>query len=317
MLKQIIGFISLKEPILCKKEVLGCCFESSISGIKVNIEFPSCPLIENDDSVTCSKVLLPPSGASFKIGNEPILWGYVLELPTYKSTVCHLSVSYYCEDDQTDSIAQRIYESIDKWQQSFLDYLGVSSKQAKRKKTKTDYTSHLIELFGETHIPKKTEVFIATFDSGLDYFADCEQVKSALLFAGSGEELLLERQMLLSAYKAWGNGLNRLAIVDACSAMEICLVKYLKKRCKELDLDDDLLIKRFRSLGDKIKLAKSMDKNFPEVDFKSLVVSPRNDTVHYDEDNEVYLDNKTTCELIKCVEICLEHYLNGKYYPGE
>ena len=139
-----------------------------------------------------------------------------------------------------------------------------------------------------------------------------KNIKSAIKYANSEKDVFPEYQMLLSAYEARSNNQNRLAIVNASSAIELCLVGYLRKRCTELNYDTDwLLAHKFRSHGDRIRLAKNLDQLFPSDGFSESVVKPRNDIAH---NRDISPADITTDALIDSAEITLEYFLGGRFY---
>jgi len=317
MNKRILGVLTLSEEILCKKEVLGKTFNARIADINVDLHFPFYPSVTNNLSeeamVGSNYCLVPPAlGPKWKRGDEDLYWGRSILQPSGESCVKLLALSFECENAHINSYAEKIYNSITKWEHSFIDYLKLETKQSIHRDKNITRNPCGLELIADKYIPKHVEMTLFGYLHTTEKFASYENIFNAITFADSTKEFQPEYQMLLSSYKARRFDQNRPAIIDACSALEICLVNYIKTRCQELNLDSDLFLKiKFRSLGDRISLAQALDPNFPAGDYETKVVKPRNDIAH---NREIYPSDSVTDELILCVEKCLTHYSDGKYY---
>ena len=306
----ITGLITLSEAILCGKDVLGKSFQTMVSGIEVAISFPRCPEFDwKDPQVGMNNPLLFPENR--RKWRSSIEWGYPIQYPSCNSVVKNIAISAICDRDHAESVAEQIYSSIEKWEHAFIDYLILKTKQLAGRNKNVHRDTCMLELMAEEYIPYKNQItHIYVSIPQKTEFASESIILDALSFAGSEKELRLEYQMLLSAYEARRNN-NRLTIINACSAMELCLYGFISKRCQELNYDSDLFLqKKFRSLGDRIKLAKNFDPYFPEIDYNTRVVIPRNYLVH---NRDIYPTDETTDDIIACVEECLDYFYQGKY----
>ena len=305
------GLLTLSDSLLCKEEVLGQIIETSIAGVDVRIHFPQLPPFdEKDPQIGISNPLLPPTIAkTWKRGESPLEWGYPQSYPSGNSCVNLLAISVECDEDERTETARTLYAGIKTWVKSFADYLQLSSKQnTDRDKNIENESRGWLEILGLECIPRLVADTIFVTVPNTDSFASEAQVDEALQFAASGKELHLEYQMLLSSYRARKECQNRQAIIDACSAVELCLDAYLINNLQKLDLTPSEYDNK--SLGSKFDLVKSIDKLFPKEDQQALIVKPRNDIAH---NREVNPSDRTTDALISCVERCLQHYFTGYY----
>lgn len=310
-MKSIEGILTFSKGILCKREIIGKSFKATVSGINIELFFPTAN--ENISKAEISEKgfpeLLPPTiGKRWIRGDKSIYWGSIMQYPKLHILVEKVAVKISCEDGKEEETTEKVYSTITEWDYAFVCFIELVTKQV---------------LFEEINIPKKQcQLEILYYDNyrsagtiyGImhsdDSFASDDIIKQAINFANSGKELFLEYQMLLSAYKARKRKQYRQAILDGCSAMEICLNKYIKKFCAEKDMDPDILLRKYRFLGDKFKLVKQLDANFPNLEYESLIVTPRNNLMH---NNMLYPDNNTVCSLLKSVEDFLSHY-HTTYY---
>ena len=309
----ITGLLKLSRGILCKREALGCVYDARIAGIDAQIHFPQFPPPDGwKDEVFMPPLLPPEIGATWKRGEEPLSWGSIRVYPPGNCYVELLALSMECEPNEVNECARQIYDSIIKWEHAFIDYLMIETKQnTERDKNITRKTCDL-ELVADKYIPQNKMIDIYVNIPSDDCYASTDIIKRAVSFADAGKELLLEYQMLLSSYEARRNSQNRQAVIDACSAVEICLVKNIQKRFQTIGLDGDSFLKKYRSLGDRFGLIKQLDQSFGNTDYQKLVVSPRNKIAHNSTDS---VSDETTDILIQCVEECLDHFYNGYYIP--
>ncbi len=306
------GILTLSEELLCEEEVLGMSFDISISSIDAKLYFPLCPEIDDKKpEIGIFNPLKAPLLAShIKRGSEKLIWGYPLQYPKCNSSVSLLALSVDCETEKNTEYAKIFYESISSWEMAFMDYIKIETKQGCFHDKNIQRNICNLELLADKYIPKTSSIEL--FLTIPREFASKVQIEEAIRYANSSKELFTEYKMLLNAYAARRINQNRLAIVNACSALEICLVRYLEDKCKELKLDKRLFLDiKFRSLGDRIRLAQTFDTGFPKNDYDKLVVKPRNDLVHNRETDPT---DDVTNKLITCVEDYLGYYFKGKYY---
>lgn len=307
------GLLTLSQSIKCKKEVLGKSFDCEIEGISFQLCFPQYPVVdESDPDIGISNPLLPPEiGAKWKREGEPLYWGYPMSHPEGNSCVELLAVSVVCDKKSVSDYARILYEEIQKWEHAFIDYLKLETRQGLQRNPNKRRNSCFLELMDDGgYIPDNKTITLYGVFPNADSFASESDIKNAISFADSGKELLLEYQMLLSAYEARRQNQNRRAILDACAAMEIVLVNQINEYCHSIGLHPDILTKKYRSLGDRIGLLSKINGSIPNKDYKKLVVNPRNDVMH---NKEIYPSDAAIDKLVSCVEAFLG-YFHSTYY---
>ncbi len=306
------GIISFKKGILCKQEVLGKSYQGKISNIDVNISFPFVSIKNDGDSMNLvgmgNPLKAPHNGKNLKHGDEPVFWGYPMSFPTMNSFVkCVLIEAQLCENQQP----QELYDHIGQWQHSVVTYCELLSKQHFERKNILLNDSNVLELISEKgYIQNNAPQRISgTIHSSSEFVSEL-QIREAINFASSNKELFLEYQMLLSAYESTKHNHNRQAIIDACSATEIVLIKVIQDFCNKKGIDSEILISKYRSLGERFDLVKKLDNSFPNIDYKNDIVKYRNDVAH---NRNVYPSNGQTDTLISAVEQLLAHYHKNYY----
>lgn len=305
----MIGILKLSDDLFCQKDVLGKILECKIGGIKAQLHFPV--LDDSKRDIGFSNPLLPPSlFSSLTKGKKMLDWGNPMRYPEWNSCVKLLGLSVECDKDSTDEMACKLYESIEKWEYSFRAYLRLVTKQGIYRDRNTGRAFCSLQLFDGNYIPNRTPITISLNIPSASTFASVDQIKDAVVFANSGKDLLLEYLMLLSTYAAILQNQNRRAIMDACSALEIVLLKQIDLNEHIIKQMPEALNLNHLSLGDRIKLMRKIDNSFPVRDYDNLVVNPRNDLMH---GRVNFPTDDTTNTLISCVEDVLRHYHNSYY----
>ena len=307
----MIGLLRFSNSILCKKEVLGKNYECEIAGIKTRIYFPQYPQVDdaNPQIGMLNPLLAPEIGKCFKDPDDHSFWGEPMSHPDGNSSVNKIVVSVECDKTQTYEIASKLYKEFEKWTYSFITHLMLQTKQ-NLERNRNESEVAFLQLFEDKNIPNITPLTISIIIPNEASFASESQIKNAILFANSGKELLLEYQMLLSAYGAIQQNQNRRAIMDACSAFELALVNYIDQYCLSKGIPPEILIDKYRSLGERIKLTRKLDTKFPQKDYIKLVVEPRNSLMH---NKCVFPTEETTNNLITCVEELLSYFYSSYY----
>lgn len=304
--KYMVGLLSLSDTLFCKKDVLGRVFECEINGIKAQIFFPVFPVIdENKSKIGLLNPLLPPQlGKTWKRGNESLDWGEPKSYPDGNSCVKLLALSIECDKESVNENAAKLYESIEKWEHAFLAFLKLVTKQGLDRDRNIGRNTCFLELMDDKYIPNHTPIEISLVIPSDNSFASEEQVRAAISFANSGSDLLLEYQMLLSSYCAVNQNQNRRAIMEACAALEIVLIKQINQLCQKGQLPKSSSIEKM-SLGDRIKLVRENVQGLPKKDYDKIVVNPRNDVMH---GRNNFPTDDTTNTLIACIEDILSHF---------
>lgn len=311
----IIGLLSIPSGLLCKKDALGQQYFGTISGCKVSIVFPF--LADNSEKENINRAGMsnqlkaPNNGEGLTLGGEKIFWGYPMMAPEMNSFVKYVLLEVDCDDAESNYIAQKLYAGVQAWTRSFKSFLQLLTKQQlERSKNISNPGNNLQLLFDKRYVEnQQPQVLYAHFHDDNEY-ASHNDIEQAIIFASSGKELFLEYQMLLSAYSARKQGENRQAIIDACSAVEICLVNWISCYCNQKGIAPEVLTDKYKSLGDRFNLIKKLDGSFPSLDFRNVIVKPRNDVAH---NRDTFPTDECTDKLIELVEIYLAHYHTSYY----
>lgn len=301
---KLIGVLSIEDGLYCKKEILGKTFDAIIGGFDVKVFFPQlCE--QNGKKVSLDNSLIHPQHEQkFEVEK----WGYVLSYPSYNSCIEKVIIEAEVNDI---SDAKTIYDDALRWTKSIIDFCELSTKRHYKLKSKVESNNTNIRIFYKNeyvsnHVQGKFTISLPNES----VYIDINLLEKSLKFASSGKELLLEYQMLLSSYEAVLKDEYRKAILDACCSVEIVLTNYIKEFCVKRGIKKDILLDKYKTLGEKSKLAIKIDKKFPKIDFKEKIVDVRNNMIHL---NDGFPSEEETKSLIENVEVILHHY-SKEYY---
>ena len=306
------GVITLTKGLLCKQEVLGKSYHGTISNINVVISFPSPSIKDDKDTMNLvgmsNPLKAPSNGENLKHYDEPVFWGYHMNFPNMDSFVKSILLEVQLDENQT---SQDLYDNISRWENAVTSYCELCSKQHFERKIANQTGAGVLELISEHGYVQNNAPFrINGIIHSSSQFVSEQQISDAIKFASSNQELLLEYQMLLSAYESKKQNHNRQAIIDACSAAEIVLIKVIQDFCATKGIDSEILISKYRSLGERFDLVKKLDDEFPNIEYKKDIIKYRNDVAH---NRNVYPSNGHTDILISAVEQLLNHYHKNYY----
>lgn len=302
------GCITFPYDLWCKKEAL-CVYQSAINGKRIFLSFPqyNAPLPGAQSSEVMLPLLPPKFAETWKLKNgSPIDWGMPWEYPSGNSCVNKAVMFVECVEKEIDSFAQLIYQSFDEWLSRFLTYCMLCNKQEIYTTSGPKMKGRYIELFDKEKIhPQDNTIMFEVELRNESSYLSRQHITNACLYASSNKELLIEYQLLLSSYHALSGAQNRQAIIDAAAAIELCLVKQINLYCTSKGINPDILVKKYRTLGDHVDLMQMIDSSIIQYDLKGKVVIPRNDIAH---NKDIAPSKKTASDVISSVENCLKKY---------
>lgn len=312
---RIVGLLELTQSLYCEYEVLGKTIHTRISGVDVGVSFPRCNSDFCDANgslcVGSSDSLLPPDiSVRWEQNERSSEWGYLYSSPDKGAVVRQLALSVECDDDDVFDTAQVLYDTINRWETAFVQYCILSSGQIFEKGAAScDRNLYLWDNRGYIPTSKPFTIRLNFRLPNEKTFLTLHQFEKAIEFASSRKELHLAYQLLLTAYKARNNGQNRQAIVDACSALELCCVNRITDFCNEHTISADILLNKYRSLGERLDLVGKIDKEFQPHQIKG-VVAIRNKLIH---NSNVFPSNEEARTVIRQVESWLQLYFDDFY----
>ena len=103
----------------------------------------------------------------------------------------------------------------------------------------------------------------------------------------------------------------RYAIMEATTAVELCVTKRIMDECDKLNIDGKGLCDVFyRSLGNRFDLLKVLGINFVSTNPSKDIVKPRNDLFHNRNLQPDYYECKKVLDVVK---VYLDEYIKDMY----
>lgn len=303
----MFGLIYLPHKIFLRKELLGKIFTTKIADVNVKIYFPSIEKIEIDSQNVNYKLIPPSFAKEWKVGDQLVNWGFISNTISKNFSVECLACSIDCNFCEENLIAAKLYYEINRWLEAFVSCCDILGRNISNLEKDTRRTTSLLDLIGSSGLIGKIPFYEVDLRFARNkQFLSAEQILVALDFTSDKKEFLTEYQLLLSAGKSKRDSRNKHAIIDVCSAAEICFNKKINEYALSIGKTIDTLEEKHGTLGDKFKLMRKIDSSFPLSNTKcKKIVDLRNDVAH--SRRKDFSDEETE-EVISFVEICLERY---------
>ena len=235
------------------------------------------------------KPLLGPTAArNWKRGDNLIDWGRPFSFPAGKgANVTRALIEFKALPDDFEAAAQRIYDNVGRWLYLFEQYVALLTEPKTRSRVPSA-TNHAdrIEILADDghelrHIQNDKPRGFTIYMSETDESLHLENLKEACRLSSVGVSPRLEYQLMLEAYSARRNADYRKAIIEAATALEVSLTNRALEEFRTLKISFGTgLLKKFRTLNGRLELVRLLSIPFPEKDYKSLIVDPRNYVVH-------------------------------------
>ena len=309
----IYGIVEFPSALFCSAEVLGQSFSISIGGHDGLLYMPVLPDI-TDGNISFKKLLGPSVAEEWKTGDKHLEWGSVNSDPEGNSHIDMALLEFYICDDNLNNVAQEIYDDIEEWLTLLERYIiilatqningGVSSNERYRQLRLYNIQDEKIQ-----RIPRHDPIMLNVSLAGKDNIITLHHLMTATRLSSEKLPLRSEYLMLLESYRARKNKDNRKAIIEAATALEICLTKKIKDEFDLQKIDfGERLLQKFRMLGGKFELARILGIPLPEKDYTKLILNPRNDVIHKNDFPEAKEANSFISEveeLLKLFSPCI------------
>jgi len=291
----LYGIIDFDNEILCAPDSLGSVHDISIGNCKGSLSFPFLPewnheLIKKE--VTKARpwrkpLVGPVEARKWVRGDEQIYWGAPISYPVGTSEVKSALLKFLVKNSKVKEVAEDIHKDFSRWFKTFDDYTRLLTKQRTSSGFESLARAGSIELLkddGKELVPipaPLTSMGTIYIQRGRDMSLHLHHLEQCCSLASSRFPPRLEYQLLLKTYDANRNNDYRNAIIEGAVALEVALTNRIQDELEsqEIHFGDDLL-KRFRMLSGRFELARLIGVDFPDKDYKSLILEPRNNVVH-------------------------------------
>lgn len=288
MIRSLFGVVEFSHEILCAKDSLGATLPISIGNHPGTLEMPRFPAEIIQGKMLSESPLLAPSAAiGWKHGAQPIYWGQPIAMPSGMSEVARALLRFDMPETEIEERSVELKQMFNGWRDSLEDYIEAYTKQRLDRFVDVEGSANGLELLwidddGKFARPDRvSRAFINVIVAAGDISLHVDTLGVIAKLISEGEAVPLEYRIQLEAYKAMRSKDYRKAIVETASAAEIALTEAIKDKLRNAGLTfAEGLLGRFRTLGGRLELARILQVDLPDVDIKSLLVSPRNHVTH-------------------------------------
>ena len=304
----VFGILEFGEPLFCSSDTLGASTPVKISGVDGTLSLPALPDFLDGDPDPLHKPLTGPSPAqNWKQGEEPIHWGRPVSFPNPTAKVERALLELQVDEHSLQQRCNDTYRGFPAWLALFDQYVKLITKQRTHRSISGGDGPGRFELLAESdsglrHIsptePSAIYITISSSDESLhiEHFRECAQ------FASEGHQPRLHYRILLEAYCARRHEDYRKSIIEAGTALEVCLTMRIIEEFRLQNIAfGEKLLQKFRMLGGRFELLRILDIQLPDKDYQSLVINPRNDVIH----RASFPDKKQANKVISEVETLL------------
>ena len=271
----VLGIVDFSTALFCAKDALGQPVDISVGGHAGILTLPSLPDWKEKEEDPLHEPLLGPIRArTWKRGDTLIHWGMPWSFPGGDAGVERALMEFQIRDNH-ETAAQQIYGGFYHWLKLFEQYVTLFTTQNTRSYVIGGEVDR-IQLFTNNHnklaaITRTGPINISIELSQEDDALHLPQLKEVCRLSSLALPPRLEYRMMLEAYQARRNADYRKAIIEAATALEICLTeRALAEFSAQGILFGTQLLKKFRMLSGRFELVQLLGIPLPNKDYKSL-----------------------------------------------
>ncbi len=285
--RRLYALVEVDGPIICAPDALGHSIPVSLGGVQGRLELPALPDWSTNNSDPLNSPLLGPGDAKlWRQGDRLIDWGRPRSFPSGVSEAKKLLLYFDVAESAVDAEADKIHRAYDNWRALLISYLELVTKQRRRPELRVVGPESLDLFFWSAKAKKgvpANAVHVSLEINALDENAALTRTQLLQIcdLASRSIEVKLEHRLQLAAYRAYSSGDYRKAVIETAAAAEMSLTSAILRNFEAAGINyGNGLLKKFRTLGGRLELARLVQLPIPDLNLKSLLVEPRNQVVH-------------------------------------
>lgn len=320
-MKKFMGLIRFKHSIFCNGETMGKCFDSAIGGVTIKVYLPDL-IVDKGDDDKYSYNIKEPVVSIYKKFND---WGYVrqwnINSPDLKTVGVEVkAVVFVCEvvESEVKDKLELLSKGINLWRAQFYEYCFLYGKPVDDineddfgEKEGVATNVDLIDVDDNVRVNMNSGIIIKCRLRDITEFFTMDELVKVFANLNINKRLCLEYEMFLNALVEMQKENYRYAIMEATTAVELCVTKRIMDECDKLNIDGKGLCDVFyRSLGNRFDLLKVLGINFVSTNPSKDIVKPRNDLFHNRNLQPDYYECKKVLDVVK---VYLDEYIKDMY----
>lgn len=300
-----VGVFTLPVEMYCSVDSLNC-YDAVVAGKRIKIHFPQYKESE-DKSLDMGSVIAPEPARNLRRGKEEFDWGRIDHRSEETAGGTIQLIAIECEEKDV----QTLYETFNPWMERFLAYCFLCNKQFCYAVDSMSSGGNRLELVGKDgyiHPEKQQRIYMNLYCEPEETYLRKEHIEKAIEYASSNKQIRPEYEFMQLAYKAEQKHEHKLSIINACSALESCLLNQIEQYCNQHRIEIDILTKKYKYLSELIELESRFDSGFAPLkeELKENVSKARNAALHFNRNAAP--NRETALKCIKTVEKALHYF---------
>lgn len=320
-MKKFMGLIRFKHSIFCNGEAMGKCFDSEIGGVTIKVYLPDIVMVKGFGGEYSFNIKAPAVSIYEKFNN----WGYVRQWNINSPDLTAVGVEvkavvFVCEvvESEVENKIAIISRGINLWRTQFYEYCFLCGKPVSDineddfwEKEGVSTNVDLIDMDENVRVNMNSGIIIKGRLRDISEFFTMNELVNVFANLNIDKRLCLEYEMFLRALVEMQKENYRYAIMEATTAVELCVTKRIMDECDKLQIDGKGLCDAFyRSLGNRFDLLKVLGINCASKNPSNDIVKPRNDLFHNRNLQPTYLECK---KVMDAVRFYLDEYVQDMY----
>ncbi len=320
-MKRLMGLIRFNHSIFCDGETMGNSFCSKIGDVKIKLYLPQIMTVKKANDEYDFIVKEPVICQFNKFDN----WGYVRQ---WNRNVYDLknvgvevrAVTFICEvtESEMQDTVKVLSKGINLWRAQLYECCFLGGKPVsgideddfwEREGLATNFD--VIDVDDNLRINVGSNILLKCRFRDISEYFTLEEMRKVFNNIDIDRHLSLEYEMFLNALVEMQKGNYRYAIMEATTAVELCVTKRIMEECDKLKIDGRSLCDTFyRSLGNRFELLTALGINLASDNPSKEIVKPRNDLFH---NRNLQPDYSKCKQVLDSVKLYLDEYIQDMY----
>lgn len=279
-------------------DAIGISRPVEVGGVAGTLHLPAAPTTTYSPKAPWPH-LTPPAALKTALFDElsSVRWGAPTSIPPPPAAIAyyHVSAGLFSFEialsDDPNTIGHKVREDLDAWWQRLCTWLQAYSGQrldatrppvdARERISRTKF--YRVDVDGRVRSARKTEAHIELYIDPNPSTVSVDQWSSAVRRTSNKEELPLEHRFLNDAVSALHAFDGRRAVLDAATAVELCVGKALEAELSKATAHAalrTLVRKEFDSLDKMVKALLALGAPIRQDSIQQSIAKPRNRTIH-------------------------------------
>lgn len=297
------------DQIECSGQLVGREFPISVGKFDGQLLLPKAGLSMNATSPEWGQLRTPLMGDEWQWTNESYDWGRAFSEPAGNFSLKTAALQFSFDNAPDSEDIESLQKGVFRWMARFQDAYEVITRNLRHKRNRVFYHDDQLDtyLVNENGDAKRIRPIapIVLITIGTDRSPHADQFQKILDIASEKMSLSLAARIQLSAYRALYNDDTRKAVVETATCAELLLTQAIAESLSRYpDISAETLLSGYRTLSNRIQLARAIGLDLNEKELLSQIVEPRNRVIHRGDD----LSPKAALTAVSAVDDLLDKF---------